>query len=156
MINVQGDEPLLPTGVIDELIAVMKQHPELPMATVAVRRPRSEMADPNRVKVLFGADHMALYFSRALIPFLREGGEDAPVYLHWGIYAYRREALEKFVSLPPGRFESCEKLEQLRALENGIGIYVLETELESVGVDTPADLAEAEKKMLAQLRKENK
>lgn len=148
IINVQGDEPLLPSCVIAELAALMAAHPELPMATVAVAVPRGEMADPNKVKVVFDADFNALYFSRSMIPHLREGGADTPVYLHWGIYAYRREALKKFVGLPGGRLENCEKLEQLRALENGIGIKVLVVEnLRSVGVDTPADLAEAERRM---------
>ena len=147
IINVQGDEPLLPSKVIDELIDLMKSHPEYEMATVAVPAKREEVSDPNRVKVVFNASGSALYFSRSVIPYLREGGEEAGVYRHWGIYAYRREVLEKFVSLPPGRLENCEKLEQLRALENGIRIYVLLSDLESIGVDTPADLAAAEKKL---------
>ncbi len=147
IINVQGDEPLIPTSVIDELIDLMKNNPELEMATVAVPASREEMADPNKVKVVFGSDNYALYFSRSVIPFLRTGGTDTPVYLHWGIYAYRRAALDKFVHLPAGRLENCEKLEQLRALENGIKIYVMTSSLQSIGVDTPEDLAEAEKKL---------
>lgn len=151
VINVQGDEPLIPVSVIDELIDVMKNNPDLQMATVAVKGNRADLADPNKVKVVFGANNMALYFSRSMIPYLREGGVDADVYLHWGIYAYRTSALEKFVNLPPSKLEQCEKLEQLRALENGIGIYVHLSNLQSVGVDTPEDLAEAEKKMKEQL-----
>ena len=146
VINVQGDEPLIPTSVIDELIDLMRSRPEIGMATVAVPGNRGTMTE-NNVKVVFDEGHFALYFSRSMIPFLRSGGVEAPVYLHWGIYAYRREVLEKFVSLPPGRLENCEKLEQLRALENGIRIYVLLSDLESIGVDTPADLAAAEKKL---------
>lgn len=146
IINVQGDEPLIPTAVIDELIDTMRNHPEIEMATVAVPRDRGSM-DEDNVKVVFGADHFALYFSRAEIPFARKGGTPAPTYLHWGIYAYRRAALERFVSLPPGVLENSEKLEQLRALENGIRIYVQLSNLTSIGVDTPADLAEAEKKL---------
>ena len=72
---------------------------------------------------------------------------EAPVYLHWGIYAYRKATLDRFVALPPGRLENCEKLEQLRALENGIRIYVHLSELESIGIDTPEDLVRAEKKL---------
>lgn len=147
VINIQGDEPLIPVSVINELIEVMKHNPSLPMATVAVEAKREDLADPNKVKVVFGTNNMALYFSRSVIPFLREGGVDAKVYLHWGIYAYRVEALKKFVNLAPSKLEQCEKLEQLRALENGIGIYVHLSNLESVGVDTPADLMEAERKM---------
>ena len=146
IINVQGDEPLIPSSVIDQLITLMKENPALDMATVAVPAVREEMTE-NNVKVVFGADHMALYFSRAPIPFLRAGGEAAPMWLHWGIYAYRRSALEKFVSLPPGSLENCEKLEQLRALENGMKIYVLTSELSSIGVDTPEDLVKAEEKI---------
>lgn len=147
IVNVQGDEPLIPTSVIDELIELMKNRPELEMATVAVPASREELADPNKVKVVFGSDRFAFYFSRSVIPFLRTGGVDTPVYLHWGIYAYRRAALDKFVKLPAGRLESCEKLEQLRALENGMKIYVMTSCLQSIGVDTPEDLAEAEKRL---------
>ena len=117
VINIQGDEPLLPTAVINELIDVMLTHPEYEMGTVAVPADREKIADnPNNVKVVFGSDHRALYFSRAPIPFLRTGGTAAPMWLHWGIYAYRRSALEQFIQLPPGSLENCEKLEQLRAL----------------------------------------
>ena len=147
IINVQGDEPLIPTSVINELIKVMQDNPDLPMATVAVKLDRAYINDPNKVKVIFGADQRAIYFSRAPIPFLRDGGTPAQAYLHWGIYAYRFDALKKFVSLPPGRLENCEKLEQLRVLEAGMPIYVLLSDLQSVGVDTPEDLEEAEKKM---------
>ncbi|MBQ7208472.1 MAG: 3-deoxy-manno-octulosonate cytidylyltransferase [Lentisphaeria bacterium] len=151
VINVQGDEPLIPTSVIDELISLMKGHPELDMATVAVPAVRDNMTE-NNVKVVFGNDRMALYFSRAPIPFLRSGGVEAPMWLHWGIYAYRRAALERFVSLPPGRLENCEKLEQLRALENGMKIYVLTSNLSSIGVDTPEDLVKAEAKIKESMR----
>lgn len=147
VINVQGDEPLIPTSVIDELIAIMKCDPTIEMATVAVPGNRRTMTE-NNVKVVFGEDRFALYFSRSMIPFLRAGGVEAPVYLHWGIYAYRKNTLDRFVALPPGRLENCEKLEQLRALENGIRIYVHLSELESIGIDTPEDLVRAEKKLL--------
>ena len=147
IINVQGDEPLIPTSVINELIKVMQDNPDLPMATVAVKLDRAYINDPNKVKVIFDANHKAIYFSRAPIPYLRDGGTPAQAYLHWGIYAYRFDALKKFVSLPAGRLENCEKLEQLRVLEAGMPIYVLLTDLQSVGVDTPEDLEEAEKKM---------
>lgn len=147
IINVQGDEPLIPTSVINELIDVMQKNPDLPMATVAVKLEREFINDPNKVKVIFGKDQRAIYFSRAPIPFLRDGGTPTPAYLHWGIYAYRFDALKRFVELPPGRLENCEKLEQLRVLEDGMPIYVLISDLQSVGVDTPEDLEEAEKKM---------
>ena len=146
VINVQGDEPLIPTSVIDELIEVMKRDEKLPMATVAVPGSRETMTE-NNVKVVFGADGNALYFSRSMIPFLRRGGEECGVWLHWGIYAYRAATLERFVALPPGKLENAEKLEQLRALENGIAIRVVTSNLQSVGVDTPEDLAAAEEKL---------
>ena len=146
VVNVQGDEPLIPTSVIDELIDVMRADPTLPMATVAVPGDRATMTE-NNVKVVFGSDGNALYFSRSMIPFLRSGGADCGVWLHWGIYAYRRSTLEKFVALPPGKLENAEKLEQLRALENGIAIRVVTSDLQSIGVDTPEDLAAAEKRL---------
>ena len=138
VVNVQGDEPLIPTSVIDELIDAMRADAGLPMATVAVPGNRDTMTE-NNVKVVFGADGNALYFSRSMIPFLRTGGVECGVWLHWGIYAYRRSALEKFVSLPPGKLENAEKLEQLRALWMGGRIAVIRTEDEGVGVDTPED-----------------
>ncbi len=147
VVNVQGDEPLIPTSVIDELMEEMRRHPEDEMGTAAVPAGRDGLEDPNKVKVVFGSNGRALYFSRSVIPFLREGGVDAPVYHHWGLYAYRYDALRRFVSLPPSRLENCEKLEQLRALEDGMSIRVLVSELESIGVDTPADLARAEEKI---------
>lgn len=148
IVNVQGDEPLLPPAVIRRLAGLMAENPQIGMATVAVPAERSILDDPNKVKVVFDSSGRAMYFSRSLVPYLREGGADTPAYLHWGIYAYRREVLERFVSLPAGRLENCEKLEQLRAMENGIGIQVMvEENLRSVGVDTPEDLAEAETQM---------
>ena len=153
IINVQGDEPLLPSKVIDELIDLMKSHPEYEMATVAVPAKREEVSDPNRVKVVFNASGRALYFSRSVIPYLREGGEEAGVYRHWGIYAYRKDVLSRFVQLPGSSLENCEKLEQLRALENGISIHVMVVdELESLGVDTPEDLKLVEKTLREKCR----
>ncbi len=152
IINVQGDEPLIPTSVIDGLIRKMQEDASIEMGTVAVPRLRSEIEnDPNKVKVVFDERNFALYFSRSMMPYLREGGKDTETYLHWGIYAYRRETLHRFVRLPEGRLESCEKLEQLRALENGIRIYVMLSDLESIGVDTPEDLKRAEMKIREKL-----
>ena len=148
VINVQGDEPLIPVEVINELITLMSENPEIPMGTVAVPAEREILADPNKVKVVINKQNFALYFSRSIIPYLREGGNDVPTFLHWGIYAYRKETLKQFVGLPEGGLEACEKLEQLRALENGINIYVMQSSLESIGVDTPEDLELAEAKLL--------
>lgn len=146
VINVQGDEPLIPPEMIDRLIDRMLDDKNLEMATVAVREERKNIANnPNIVKVVLDKNGYALYFSRSMIPFLREGGKDMDVYRHWGIYAYRRDVLEKFVTLPEGNLEQCEKLEQLRAMENGIRIYVLLSDFQSIGIDTPEDLELAEK-----------
>ncbi len=146
VVNVQGDEPLIPTSAIDELLDLLRTDPTVEMATAAVPGIREKMNE-NNVKVVFGTNFDALYFSRAPIPFVRSGGTDPGCFLHWGIYAYRIDALRKFVSLPPGKLENCEKLEQLRALENGIRIRVVISNLESIGVDTPEDLARAEAKL---------
>ncbi len=148
IINVQGDEPLLPTEIINRLADAMRNEPGIEMATVAAPCDRNTFENnPNMVKVVLDKDNYALYFSRSMIPYLRDGGEDVETYLHWGIYAYRRDILDKVVSLPEGRLEKCEKLEQLRALENGIKINVLLSELSSIGVDTPEDLELAEKRL---------
>ena len=152
VINVQGDEPLLPTEAIDALIDRMKQADRPDMATIGVKGSREELDNPNKVKLVMSNSGKALYFSRSMIPFLRSGGVDMDVYLHWGIYAYKREVLERFVSLDAGKLENCEKLEQLRALENDISIQVLISNLESVGVDTPEDLVRAEAKLMEKLK----
>ncbi len=148
IINVQGDEPMIPSTMIDALIEMMIAS-SAPMGTVAVKASREEVSsNPNMVKVVMTALGDALYFSRSMIPYLREGGEDMDVFKHWGIYAYRRETLQTFVKLPEARLEKCEKLEQLRALENGIKIQVLRAEnIESIGVDTPEDLEKVEERL---------
>lgn len=144
IINVQGDEPMIPPSVINDLIDAMTGC-DAEMGTVVVPVKRADVANnPNLPKVTLTADGYAIYFSRSMIPYLREGGEETEVYRHWGIYAYRRAALQKFVSLPPGKLEQCEKLEQLRALENGMRIKVIQTNFETIGIDTPEDLRKAE------------
>ena len=132
--------------VINSLIDVMSGDDEPDMATVVVPSTREAIAkNPNLPKVIVSADDTALYFSRSEIPFLRNpGGVDMPLYRHWGIYAYRRAALQRFVSLPESPLEKCEKLEQLRALENGMKIKVVRTAFQSIGIDTPEDLEHAE------------
>ena len=150
VINIQGDEPPIPTALVDELIDLMTSDRSIEMATVAVPADRAKMTE-NNVKVVFGTTNQALYFSRSEIPFVRQGGVDPGCYLHWGIYAYRKDILERFVQLPPGKLENSEKLEQLRALENGIGIKVITSVLTTIGVDTPEDLARAEASLKGQL-----
>lgn len=145
VINVQGDEPFVLPEVINALINVITDEDAPDMATVVVPSTREEIGDnPNIVKAVLGAGNQALYFSRSMVPFLRVGGEDCGVYRHWGIYAYRRTALERFVSLPEGKLEKCEKLEQLRALENGMKISCIVTPHSSIGIDTPEELSKAE------------
>jgi len=145
VVNLQGDEPLMPPDIIDRLVRTMLAG-DAEMATVAVPfTPEiGDPRDPNRVKVVVDARGYALYFSRACIPYLREGGTAVERLWHWGLYAYRRAFLEQFVRWPQTRLEQCEKLEQLRALENGarIRVVVCTPAERTVAVDTPEDLAE--------------
>ncbi len=144
IINVQGDEPSVPPELIDNLIDAMSEAGGPDMGTVVVPCKREDVADkPGKPKVVISADGYALYFSRSMIPYLREGGTEMEVYRHWGVYAYRREALKRFISLPESPLEKCEKLEQLRALENGMRIKVIKMPYDGVDVNTPEDLAEA-------------
>jgi len=140
VINIQGDQPLFPPELIRQLAAVLLQDPLAVMATPARRVDDLELAlNPNVVKVVFDHHHRALYFSRSLLPYWRDGA--APYfYKHIGIYAYRVDFLQKFVTLPPGRWEAAEKLEQLRALEHGFPIHIVETTGDTLEVDTPEDL----------------
>ena len=140
IVNVQGDEPLIEPSVIDDLIAPVEMDENLPMATVMVRmEDAAEQLNPNNVKVVVDKLGYALYFSRSLVPYPRAAA--GPVYKHIGIYAYRRDFLLRYARLEPTPLERAESLEQLRALENGYGIRVLETDCRFVGVDTPEDLA---------------
>jgi len=144
VINIQGDQPLFPPELIEQLALALKQDPLAAMATPARRVDDLEQGvNPNVVKVVFDRQGRALYFSRSLLPFWRDG--QAPYfYKHIGIYAYRVDFLQKFVTLPPGRWEEAEKLEQLRALEHGFPIRIVETGGDTLEVDTPEDLKKAE------------
>ncbi len=137
-VNVQGDEPLIRPEQIASLLDVMKD-PAAQVGTAKTPCPPEEIFNPNAVKVVTAPDGRALYFSRATIPYDRDG--TAPRYFkHIGLYAYRKPALDLFVSQPESILEKSERLEQLRFLENGISIYVSETPYDSVGVDTEEDL----------------
>jgi 3-deoxy-manno-octulosonate cytidylyltransferase (CMP-KDO synthetase) len=137
-VNVQGDEPLVRPEQIATLLAVMKD-PSVQVGTVKTACPQEEIGNPNAVKVVAAPGGRALYFSRATIPFDRD--KTGPRYFkHLGLYAYRKPALDRFVSQPESTLEKSERLEQLRFLENGIAIYVGETPYDSVGVDTEEDL----------------
>lgn len=138
VVNIQGDEPLIDP---DLLVCLLEPYasPEVMVVTPVVRISVDEAQNPDLVKAVFGKDGRALYFSRSMIPFPREGDEVA-FFGHIGIYAFQMKALETFVSLDVGRLESIEKLEQLRLLENGIPINIVETKFRSQGVDRPEDL----------------
>jgi len=142
-VNIQGDEPTLTADFFPPLLALFDRA-EVDVATLAVRCPALEIADPNAVKVVTAQDGRALYFSRATIPFDRDRAGFAGYRKHLGIYAYRRAALERFAALPPSWLESVERLEQLRLLDNGIDIYVAAAPRDTIGVDTEADLVRAE------------
>ncbi len=147
-VNIQGDEPTLTPAFFPPLLALF-QRPEVHVATLAVRCPPGEIANPNAVKVVTAEDGKALYFSRAAIPFDRDASGFAGYRKHLGIYAYRKAALEQFAALPPGWLEQVERLEQLRLLENGIDIYVAPAPADTIGVDTEEDLARAEALLLS-------
>lgn len=136
VVNIQGDEPLIDPEAIDAAILPLLEESAIPMGTLKKRieDPR-EVADPNVVKVVTDRFENAVYFSRSTIPH----GSPAP-FKHIGLYVYRRNFLLKYSDLPVGPLERAERLEQLRALENGFKIRVVETDYESFGVDTPADL----------------
>jgi len=139
IVNVQGDEPLIEASLIDELIEQFADK-DLQMATVATELvEEAEMKNPNNVKVIFDKNHNALYFSRSLIPYPRNVGK-SKVYKHIGIYAYRRNFLLDYAKMESTPLEQSESLEQLRALENGYKIRVIESNCKFVGVDTEEDL----------------
>jgi 3-deoxy-manno-octulosonate cytidylyltransferase (CMP-KDO synthetase) len=137
-VNVQGDEPLVRPEQIAALLEVMKD-PAVQVGTLKTPCPPEDIANPNAVKVVAAPGGRALYFSRATIPFDRDKTEP-PYFKHLGLYAYRKPALDLFVSQPESTLEKSERLEQLRFLENGIAIHIGETPYDSVGVDTEEDL----------------
>ena len=144
IVNIQGDEPLIDPAAIDTAILPLVHDPDVTMATLKKRieNPR-EISDPNVVKVVTDAAGDAIYFSRCPIPFVRQdpaGPTGTAHFKHIGLYVYRRNFLLGYSSLPVGPLEQAERLEQLRALENGFRIRVVETDYESIGVDTAEDL----------------
>ncbi len=144
VVNIQGDQPVFPPRLIGQLAALLSRDCSVVMATPMRCITDLETArNPNVVKVVFDYRGRALYFSRSPVPFWRDG-EKPYFFKHIGIYAYRTEFLRNFVTLPPRRWEEAEKLEQLRALEYGFPIHLVETTEDTVEVDTPEDLARAE------------
>ena len=143
IVNVQGDEPEIDPAVIDALIERLETSDD-DMATAATPFPSdADVADPNLVKVVRALDGRAMYFSRSAVPFWRDAtaGTEPSYYLHLGIYAYRRPFLLEFAGWRPTPCEQAERLEQLRALEHGKSIYVLETQRRTHGIDTPEQYA---------------
>jgi len=160
IINVQGDEPLVRSEMVDQLAACLEEHRAIPMASLMTRLRRCEdVVNPNVVKVVVDRDGFALYFSRAPIPHVRQPAGDrrqgtgdmshvsrplSQCFKHLGVYGYQRHFLLRFPHLPPTPLEQLEQLEQLRALEHGYRIKLLETAHDTVGVDTPEDLQRVE------------
>ena len=144
VVNIQGDEPLIDPSAIDAAVLSLLGRPEIPMGTLKKRiEDPAEVTNPNVVKVVTGHSDNAIYFSRLPIPFVREGEDTRGIarYKHIGLYVYQRNFLLGYSDLMRGPLEKAEKLEQLRAIENGYKICVVETEYDSLGVDTPEDLA---------------
>ncbi|HUC85543.1 MAG TPA: 3-deoxy-manno-octulosonate cytidylyltransferase [Candidatus Acidoferrales bacterium] len=151
VVNIQGDEPLIEPAVIDAVAAALARS-EMSTAATPIRNP-GDYDNPNVVKVIVNAAGGALYFSRRTIPYLREAANRPiseqlaafPFLKHVGIYGYRRETLLRLVKFPVSPLESAERLEQLRALDHGLGIAVVNVEYDSVGVDVPEDVGKVEK-----------
>lgn len=143
VINIQGDEPMVRPEMIDELAMTILEKRDVKMATLAKRiDDQDEIKNPNVVKVIIDRDGFALYFSRSVIPYPRH--RTKPVYYkHLGIYAYTKDFLFEFANLPKSHLEMTEGLEQLRVLENGHRIKVVETKFDTIGIDTPEDLKKA-------------
>jgi 3-deoxy-manno-octulosonate cytidylyltransferase (CMP-KDO synthetase) len=154
VVNIQGDQPSFQSAVVEQVARPLLDDPALPMATLIYKIVRpEEIGDPNHVKTVFDRRGRALYFSRATIPFTRpgHGAEAAPdYYKHLGFYAYRKDFLDIFVTLPEGEWERLEKLEQLRALEHGYPIQVVLTEYDSIEIDTLEEIGRVEAQLAAE------
>jgi 3-deoxy-manno-octulosonate cytidylyltransferase (CMP-KDO synthetase) len=142
-VNVQGDEPLITPGHLARLVQPFRARPETEVSTLCIVATAEEIASPSVNKVVFGPGGRALYFSKFGIPFDRDG-RGVIRYKHVGLYAYRKAALDRFHALPPSILEQSEGLEQLRFLEHGVSITVMETDEPTIGVDTEEDLKAVE------------
>ena len=152
IVNVQGDEPLVEPSAIAQMVEALCADPSLEMSTLRTPiRHDADYASPHVVKVVVDRHDHALYFSRSPIPFLRDG-QPGVTYKHLGLYAYRRDVLLRLAALPQSSLEQAESLEQLRALEHGIRIRAVETQYDSIGVDTPDDLERVRHACLAVAR----
>ncbi len=143
-VNIQGDEPMVTARHIELMVAPLRERTGTAVSTLKVAITPEAAANPNDVKVVTGLDGRALYFSRAPIPYDRARSNSARYYKHMGLYAYTQEALATFSMLAPSELETAEALEQLRFLENGIPIVVMESSEDTVGVDTEDDLRKVE------------
>ncbi len=156
VVNIQADEPLIHFTMINELVNCLLQNPDIPMASLIHKiEDEQELQDHNIVKVAKDKNNFALYFSRSLIPHPRTAQlslQSQSFYKHLGLYAYTKEFLFTFTNLPAGELEQLEKLEQLRALEHGYRIKLIETGFDTIGVDTPEDL-EKVRQRIAEKRK---
>ena len=143
VVNIQGDEPFIRGEMIDRIVKELLREPQLTMVTLAKKIDgSSELTDPNTVKVVMDRQGYACYFSRSPIPH-HPAGAPVKAYKHIGLYGYRKKFLSIISALPRGRLEKQERLEQLRVLENGYKIKILETKWDTIGIDTPEDLAKA-------------
>jgi 3-deoxy-manno-octulosonate cytidylyltransferase (CMP-KDO synthetase) len=140
IVNLQGDEPCTPPDLLAAFVSNLERLDDNSLLTCVSNATIKEKENPNVVKAVCAADGQALYFSRAPIPYDREGGQ-REILVHWGIYGFTSRSLKRFCSFPVGALETREKLEQLRALENGMRIFCMTTHYESNGIDTPEDLA---------------
>ncbi len=148
VVNIQGDQPLVDPRCFDQVVEPFFNIDSLEMTTLAFAiKDKREITDPKDVKVVFDADGMALYFSRSAIPFGRDSSDGFETYKHLGVYAYRKSFLDIFRTLPSGKLETIEKLEQLRAMEFGHRILVIVTPYDSPEVDLPEDIQRIENKM---------
>jgi 3-deoxy-manno-octulosonate cytidylyltransferase (CMP-KDO synthetase) len=145
VVNIQGDQPIFHPSVVSTLLSPLLADESIPMSTLKHRIPlREDIHNPNHVKVVTDNQGFALYFSRSPIPFCRDGSDPSVYFKHLGFYAFRFAFLKRFTTLPEGVLESVEKLEQLRALEHGFKIKVMETHFNSLEVDVPEDLVAVE------------
>jgi len=155
VINIQGDEPFLGNEAIDHLATIFEEEPALEVATLCFKsEDKKDFADPNVVKIVTDYSGHALYFSRSSIPHYRDQSAAISFLKHFGIYAYRKNFLMNFSKLPDSDLEDTEKLEQLRILENGYKMKVIEMHEDSMGIDTEEDLRQAQELFDAKWNKE--
>jgi 3-deoxy-manno-octulosonate cytidylyltransferase (CMP-KDO synthetase) len=151
VINIQGDQPMFDPSLLDSLVSPFEQEPELLSSTLAYKIIETrQITDPSDVKVVFDRNGYAMYFSRAQIPFPRDGQQNVDYYKHLGFYAFKKSMLDTFASLATSTYEDVEKLEQLRLLDFGYKMKVVTCEFDSPSIDLPGDIEYVEKKLAQQ------